>query len=244
MSTSIRWESVDDASPDIGYVGNSWFAINGSMDAAGQNGPPFLSTQHGTNTSASFTLNFTGSWYCPTFLLLKLKYIVVLGSGLRVMGAYTGTDDNTTMSWTCFVDGVNRFQGNPQTGYFGQNGLMLCDLATNVLDGHHTVVVNATVGANQVFWFDKIQYVPSAGVSLENKTIQLDRTDLAITYGYGWDKSSYATQTRGSQLGCNFYGTWKSISFRYLAHDASSRRLSDMVRRSDRRKLNDRHLGN
>ena len=60
MSTTVRWISVDDTDPDIGYVGNSWFPDVGSLDSIGNNGPPFLSTLHGTNSSASFTFNYTG----------------------------------------------------------------------------------------------------------------------------------------------------------------------------------------
>lgn len=73
-------------------------------------------------------------------------------------------------------------------------------------DGSHTVTFNATVGTNQTLWFDKIQYVPSASVSLENQTIQLDAADPSIVYGAGW--SGTQTQTNGSQVGCRFYGTF------------------------------------
>jgi len=119
------------------------------------------------------------------------------------MGTYTGTQNTSTMDWTCFVDGISLGKTLPSTD-FNENHRMLCLLNT-ITDGPHTVTVNATAGENQTFWLDKIQYLPSASVSLENKKIQLDISDPAILYGSGW--SGYGTQTYGAQLGCIFYGT-------------------------------------
>ena len=59
---SDRWVIVDDTISSINYIGDSWFADVGSQDAT-DNGPPFLSTLHGTNTSASLAFNFTGRSY-------------------------------------------------------------------------------------------------------------------------------------------------------------------------------------
>ncbi len=119
------------------------------------------------------------------------------------MGTYTGTQNTSTMDWTCFVDGISLGKTFPSKDFY-ENHRMLCLLNT-IVDGPHTVTVNATVGENQTFWFDKIQYIPSASVSLENKTIQLDSSDPAILYGSGWSASE--TQTNGAQVGCNFFGT-------------------------------------
>lgn len=119
------------------------------------------------------------------------------------MGTYTGTQNTSTMDWTCFVDGISLGKTFPSKDFY-ENHRMLCLLNT-IADGPHTVTVNATVGENQTFWFDKIQYIPSASVSLENKTIQLDSSDPAILYGSGWSASE--TQTNGAQVGCNFFGT-------------------------------------
>jgi hypothetical protein len=142
-------------------------------------------------------------FFSPFSFVLKVKYIVSLGSGLRVMGTYTGTQNSATMDWTCFVDGVNLHKGSPNANTnFYENHMMLCEVP--VSDGPHTLTVSASVGSNQTLWLDKIQYLPSASVSLENKTIQLDGADSAITYGFGW--SSYQTQTSDSQLACRFYG--------------------------------------
>ncbi len=57
---TARWVVVDDTSSDINYVGDSWFSDVGSLDAVGDNGAPFSSTSHRTNTSASLAFNFVG----------------------------------------------------------------------------------------------------------------------------------------------------------------------------------------
>ena len=118
------------------------------------------------------------------------------------MGTYT--QNPGALDWACFLDGVNVDKTNQTSPGDSENQLMFCQLLS-LWDGPHAVTVSATVGGNQTFWFDKIQYIPSASVSLENKFIQLDQKDPAILYGSGW--SSYQTQTTGSLLVCNFYGT-------------------------------------
>lgn len=65
---------VDDTSTDVSYIGTSWFADVGSLDAVGNFGPPFLSTSHGTNSTASFALNFTGRSYIDSsYIPIKLS---------------------------------------------------------------------------------------------------------------------------------------------------------------------------
>ena len=135
------------------------------------------------------------------------------------MGSYTGTKNASMLDWTCSVDNVSLGEASPNAD-FDENHRMLC-LLYPMADGSHSVTLNATAGANQTFWFDKIQYVPSASVSLENQTIQFDSADPSIVYGAGW--SGAQTQTTGSQIGCRFYGifcfcnslvTRSSISFK------------------------------
>jgi hypothetical protein len=60
MNSHDRWVLVDDTSPDIKYIGESWVSDVGNWDLIGSYGKPYLSTLHGTSSNASFTLNFTG----------------------------------------------------------------------------------------------------------------------------------------------------------------------------------------
>jgi len=124
---------------------------------------------------------------------------VALGSGLRVMGTYT--QNSGAIDWACLLDGVNIDKST--FGEETKNHVMFFERSP-LLDGHHTVVVTAAVGGNQTFWFDKIQYLPSASVSLENKSIMFQSSDPTILYGSGW--SDHQTQRTGSVLVCHFYG--------------------------------------
>ena len=62
------------------------------------------------------------------------------------------------------------------------------------MDGPHVLTVNATVAKNQTFWFDTIQYVPSASVPLASKAILVDSTDKALHYGAEWETRGDTTK--------------------------------------------------
>ena len=66
-----------------------------------------------------------------------------------------------------------------------QNNWILC--AAQFQDRPHLLTVNANVSNEQTFWFDQIQYVPSASVSLNQSLLRIDASDLAIQYSnLGW----------------------------------------------------------
>lgn len=199
---SNRWVIVDDASPDIKYIGDSWFPIDGSLDV-GDFGPPFLSTLHGTNRSASFTFNFTGRETIEYYDMLKT--IVALGPAVRVIGAkHTSVTDP---QWACSVDGNGIDSSNPPFGN-AENNLLFCH-SDSLMNGSHTLTVDATLVENQTFWFDHLEYIPSSTVSLENKMILLPREDPALQFGSAWN--NYATKVMGARFALNFYGTWSSF---------------------------------
>jgi len=132
-----------------------------------------------------------------------------IGSRVRVVGTNHIRNDSGIIDpqWSCSVDGVNIDSGSPFQ--YPENNWRFCS-AYNLMDGLHTITVNATVARNQTFWFDRIEYAPSTSASLANKTVMLTSVDPAIQYGPGW--SSYAnignwTQRQGGLFALNFYGT-------------------------------------
>ena len=67
MSTVVpRWIIVDDVDSQIQYSG-PWSADQGSRDSAGNFGPPYQSTLHGTNSNASLSFAFNGVHHFPKF---------------------------------------------------------------------------------------------------------------------------------------------------------------------------------
>jgi hypothetical protein len=205
---ATRWIVVDDTSPDIKY-GDSWFADVGSRDSAGNFGPPFLSTLHGTNTSASLTFNFTGRSYYQLSVGIYPNKISPIGSRVRVMGTNQIRNDSGVIDpqWSCYVDGIGIDGASPFQ--YTENNWRFCS-AYDITDGPHTLTVNATVARNQTFWLDRFEYVPSTSVSLANRTIMLTSTDPAIQFGSGWN--NYAnignwTQRHGALFALDFYGT-------------------------------------
>ncbi|KDR68490.1 hypothetical protein GALMADRAFT_160877 [Galerina marginata CBS 339.88] len=166
MSVTTRWIVVDDTDPTIQYTG-AWFPAKGNLDNLGDNGPPFQGTSHGVNTNASLAFTFSGS------------RVQVYG-----LSQIPKVDDP---SWACFVDGVGTgtviFKDGSGTP---SNNWLLCQVDL-LPEGVHTVVVQATVlDPRNTFWFDRINYTPSASVQLDNATIYIDSPDSAIQYESGW----------------------------------------------------------
>ena len=68
-----------------------------------------------------------------------------------------------------------------------ENNWILCGAGPAQLleDGPHVLTVNANVPNQQTFWFDQIQYAPSANVSLNQSFLRIDSSDPAIQYSRG-----------------------------------------------------------
>lgn len=114
-------------------------------------------------------------------------------------------------SWECFVDNISIQKSSPYG--FANNDWQFCGQDA-LVDGVHTLTVNATVMQSQTFWVDNIQYVPSASVPLDNKAISIDNTDpeLHNAFGGSWGSTVVMlhylnlTQTTNSTFTYDFNG--------------------------------------
>ncbi|KAF8150202.1 hypothetical protein B0H34DRAFT_732997 [Crassisporium funariophilum] len=184
-----RFVLVDDTNPGIKYDGPWSAATHGSQDDVGNFGPPFLSTLHAVNTNAGLSYSFSGS--------------KVSALGTSKVQTLNGVTDP---AWECFVDGVSIGSKAPIS--FSENNWVLCE-DNDLADGQHVITVNATVRREQTFWFDRIQYIPSAGVSLDQSIIYVDSSDSQINFGSGWSGLrgiANATSTPGTRLTFDFTG--------------------------------------
>ncbi|KAF8166381.1 hypothetical protein BJ912DRAFT_863161 [Pholiota molesta] len=183
-----RWVMVDDTDPSIEYAGD-WFADTGNLDSSGDWGPPYLSTVHGTRTQGSFSYDFSGS-------------ALTLTGAIQV--PRSSSSANTT--WECLVDGISITGENPASV---NNRVRIC-AGSGLADGPHTLQVNAQGSSAQMFWFDHLQYQPSASVSLADAAIYIDRTDPIFDFGTGW-VPGFTTDQAGATLDFEFNGvsfTW------------------------------------
>jgi hypothetical protein len=119
--------------------------------------------------------------------LVSGSEVIVYGTSITTNAS--GTQDPT---WECFID--NKSIGwNPAalSSIFmsNQNNWVLCGPA-QFQDGPHLLTVNATVSNQQTFWFDQIQYAPSASVSLNQSLLRINSSDSAIQYLSGWSHLS------------------------------------------------------
>ncbi|KAF9561140.1 hypothetical protein CPC08DRAFT_635839, partial [Agrocybe pediades] len=163
---STRLVVVDDTDSAINYVG-PWFQDNsGSQDHVGNYGPAYLSTLHGTTSSATLSYAFNGTQ-------------------IRVRGTNHPLNDSGVLDpqWECFIDNVSIGATAPFSS--PENNWLFCE-NDQLSDGPHVLTVNATVAKKQTFWFDQIQYTPSAGVLLEDKAVFVDNLDSALKFSHGW----------------------------------------------------------
>ncbi|KAF8163682.1 hypothetical protein B0H34DRAFT_672630 [Crassisporium funariophilum] len=179
---------VDDTDPGIKYMG-PWFQDQGSQNAVGNWGPVFNNTSHGSKSNASLSYAFNGT-------------------SIKVLGTNNIRNDSGVVdpSWECFVDEISIGAHNPYQ--FPLNNWVFCDV-DQLVDGPHVLTVNATVARAQTFWFDQIQYVPSASVPLEQQTILVDSLDPELQFGPQWRNLAdvaNSTSTQGTQLVFNFTG--------------------------------------
>ncbi|KAF8956126.1 hypothetical protein BDZ97DRAFT_205531 [Flammula alnicola] len=178
-----RWVVVDDADSGIFYNG-AWFADRGTLDNLGNFGAPYLSTLHGTNSTASLTYAFTGT------------RVLITGTNQFV--------NPTGVSWQCSVDN-QIFPSVPNS--VPVNNLLLCE-KDGLADGPHVITVNATVSNQETFWFDYVKYLPSPSVSLAQAAISIDSTDSGLQFDPGWKQFSpgFETTQTSSKLSFNFTG--------------------------------------
>jgi hypothetical protein len=102
-----------------------------------------------------------------------------------IVGSNLNTN-STGVTWQCHIDGVLMTSILPTTP---ENNLLLCEPSGNQLDltdGPHVITVNVTASDVRVFWFDYIQYIPSASVPLDHVALSIDAGYPQFQYGTGW----------------------------------------------------------
>ena len=136
----------------------------------------------------------------------------ILVYGTTITTNASGTQDPT---WECFIDNTSiGWSLAPSTS---ENNWILCSSGPGQFqDGLHLLTVIANVSHQQTFWFDQIQFAPSASLSLNQLLVRIDSSDLAIQYSSGWeyvdgsinDISNISfTQTTGAVLTYQFTGS-------------------------------------
>lgn len=112
--------------------------------------------------------------------------------------------DNTT--WRCIIDSDEKSTKADDPSEV-DNRSRFCE-QYNLFDGLHTLEVNAHGSTSQTFWFDHLQYIPSASVSLSNAAVYIDTNDPMWNFGPGWirDSVGYATNQTGAKVDFEFNG--------------------------------------
>ena len=134
------------------------------------------------------------------------------GSRVTVLGTSNvsrSAGGSTDPSWQCLVDNVSITSKAP--AYTLENNWFFCDSNT-VSDGRHTITLRATVrNPATVFWFDQIQYLPSASALLDSSFILVQANDSAVQYGPGWQDMrgiGKMTLLQGAKVTFDFNGVY------------------------------------
>ncbi|KAF9053163.1 hypothetical protein BJ165DRAFT_1523887 [Panaeolus papilionaceus] len=193
---AVRRVRVDDTNPLIQYAGPWFLDGTGSQDKNGNFGPTYNKTLHGTIQDASLSFTFSGT-------------------DVTVWGSNNIRNDTGVIDpqWTCFVDNVP-IRSNPFA--FFENNWVLCSPPDTLVlqDGVHLLTINVTVAKSQTFWFDAIDYEPSASVPLTDKAIVVENNDPELQFGPGWQSlggSANMTGIQGSTF--TFYFNGVSLSW-------------------------------
>lgn len=182
---------IDNLDDLVRFDGAGWFQVNDAKDPGfGNFGPTYLSTLHGTNTSAQLSFTFDGS--------------AVTLWGSNNPRNESGIIDPT---WACLIDGVDI--GTTEPFPFAENNWPFCDWKDGT-PGEHTLTVRASP-QGQTFWVDRIDYTPSPSASVPGgSVISVDHRDNAIKLGEGWGAlggTANFTQSRGAIAEVEFVGT-------------------------------------
>ena len=138
---------------------------------------------------------------CSDLLSSPLILSSVLGSSVLVYGTSITTNVSGTQdpAWECFID--NTSIGGSSGPSSSENNWILCGGGPSQFqDGSHLLTVKANVSNQQTFWFDQIQYTPSANVSLNQSLLRIDSSDSSIQYSSGWQSLVQLINTSYTQI--------------------------------------------
>ncbi|KAH6888342.1 hypothetical protein BKA70DRAFT_1079473, partial [Coprinopsis sp. MPI-PUGE-AT-0042] len=162
-----RWIVVDNMDSSIDYNGSGWFTTNEAKENIGNFGPTYLSTLHGTNSSAELLFTFNGS-------------------AIRLWGTNNPREQSGIIDpdWDCLIDGASI--GRIAHFAYAANFCVFCDWKGEVA-GEHTLTVRAS-SKGQTFWVDMIDYVPPPEASVAiGQVVAVHHMDKVIRYGTGWN---------------------------------------------------------
>ena len=133
----------------------------------------------------------------PTLLLFSGSAVIVYGTSIT-----TNASGTQNPNWECFIDNTSIGWSLSSNSTMGgsQNNWPLC--IGGFQDGPHSLTVNANVSNQETFWFDQLQYAPSASVSLNQSLLRIDSNDPAIQYNpaSGWLQETIFSGFQGNDL--------------------------------------------
>jgi len=80
------------------------------------------------------------------------------------------TPGSSGVYWTCSVDGDDAVMRSTIYTSSPRNNFEFC-YVNSLVDGHHTLTMQATATDNQIFWLDRIEYVPSQQFTIGSNAI-------------------------------------------------------------------------
>ncbi len=145
---------------------------------------------------------------------LAISFLIsnITGTQPKAFGSFYQLTAPGAHVWQCSMDGIKFGHPPPPSGNISGNNYLLCDGGKiNVTDGTHTLTIDIFITSKKsTFWFDWIEYLPSANVPLDNATVLVNHDDPIIHYDASWQPPTgllSMTTVPGSTANVQFAGT-------------------------------------
>ncbi len=159
-------------------------------------------------TKLQLTGRFPSSSTVGEFLSLSIEtkqtQFKATGTAVEVWGSVLvkNAQTNPDPDFECFVDDINISKDDPISD--PANNWRFCQ-KDQLPDLQHTLRIDVTVRSpGQAFWLDRVLYVPSENVPLDDKVIFLENTDPSVHFDAKWqslgDTANMTTQTNSTTL--------------------------------------------
>ena len=125
---------------------------------------------------------------------------------MSVIGSFPDIHASTP-SWSCFINGFAI--SSSITPGINRNNWELCALQNISTTAPTNLTVTASGSTDTPFLLDRIEYIPTASVILDNATVLVPGNDTQIQYDSGWSNFrdiGRQTSVNGSTMTFDFIG--------------------------------------
>ncbi|CAA7265154.1 unnamed protein product [Cyclocybe aegerita] len=212
---------IDDTDSAIQYTG-SWVEVDGRrFDGIGNFGPTHRGSLHfgEAGSSLSFTFNGTAGYLQGT-------------NTEETLDGSPPDSGSEPLEWECLIDGKPLASSASVAAVVPENNWRFCEWDDLPAGPLHTVTFNVIGGTGgRGFFFDRIDYSPTAGSMRSNQSVIIAASNPRISYSPSWRPLGLNKMTSVLEATMSFDFVGTSIAF--YGQALASRNKSDINYRID-----------